>query len=297
MNVDLEDLRAFVATAEMRSFRAAAETIHLSQPALTRRIQKLEATLGVSLLERTTRRVELTAVGRDFLPRARRLLDDLETSLLSVQEIAQRRSGQVNIACVPTAAYYFLPDVISAFSEAYPAIRVRIVDAGANEVLQSVLNREVDFGITLMGADDPDVEFDPLVEEPFMLACRIDHPLARRDVVPWKDLAEHRFITVGRSSGNRLIMDLGLAKAGFRPRWFYEVQHLSTSLGLVEAGLGVAALPKMSLPSGPHPVIASRPLIDPVVTRTVGLVRRPGAQRSPAAERFEDMLLTRWGTR
>ena len=296
MNVELDDLRAFVVTAEMRSFRAAAENIHLSQPALTRRIQKLEATLGVPLLERTTRRVELTAVGRDFLPRARRLLDDLETSLLSVQEIAQRRSGQVNIACIPTAAYYFLPDVISAFSEAYPSIRVRIVDAGANEVLQSVLNREVDFGITLMGADDPDVAFEPLVEEPFMLACRNDHPLAERDVVQWEDLAEHRFITVGRASGNRLILDLGLAKTGFRPRWFYEVQHLSTSLGLVEAGLGVAALPKMSLPSGPHPLIASRPLIDPVVMRTVGLVRRPGARLSPASERVHEMLLTRWRT-
>lgn len=148
----------------MRSFRAAAEHIHLSQPALTRRIQKIEATLGVALLERTTRRAELTAVDRDFLPRARRFLEDLETSLLSVREIAEWRSGQVNIACIPTAAYYFLPDVISSFTAAYPAIRIRIVGAGANEVLQSVQNREVDFGITLMGVDDPDVTFDPLVE-------------------------------------------------------------------------------------------------------------------------------------
>lgn len=295
MNIDLEDLKAFVATAEMQSFRAAAESIHLSQPALTRRVQKLETTLGVALLERTTRRVSLTVVGRDFLPRARRILDDLETSLLSVREIAERRSGLVSIACIPTAASYFLPDVISSFSGDFPSIRFRIVDAGANEVLQSVINREVDFGITLLGADDPEVAFDPLVEEPFMLACRQDHPLAGRKTVKWADLIGHRFITVGRASGNRLIMDLALAKAAVRPRPHYEVQHLSTSLGLVEAGLGVAALPRMSLPATPHPLIATIALTDPTITRTVGVVRVPGYKRPPAAEQFYDMLINRWG--
>ncbi|MCJ8140877.1 LysR family transcriptional regulator [Falsirhodobacter halotolerans] len=294
MNIDLEDLRAFVATADTQSFRAAADIIHLSQPALTRRIQKLEASLGVALLERTTRRVSLTAVGRDFLPRARRLLDDLETSLLSVREIAAKRSGLVSIACIPTAAYYFLPEVMSAFTKDYPSIRFRIVDVGANEVLQSVLNREVDFGITLLGADDPDVAFDPLVEEPFLLACRRDHPLAGRASVSWDELADHRFITVGRTSGNRLIMDLALARAEVRPRPFFEVQHLSTSLGLVDAGLGVAALPRMSLPGDQHPTIAAIPLVAPEVTRTVGIVRVPGSSRSPAAEQFYGMLLSRW---
>lgn len=294
MSIDLEDLRAFVATADTQSFRAAAEIIHLSQPALTRRIQKLEASLGVTLLERTTRRVSLTAVGRDFLPRAKRLLDDLETSLLSVREIAEKRSGVVSIACIPTAAYYFLPEVISDFTCDYPSIRIRIVDAGANEVLQSVLNREVDFGITLLGADDPDVAFDPLVEEPFLLACRRDHPLATHKSVSWDELADHRFITVGRSSGNRLIMDLALARANVRPRPFFEVQHLSTSLGLVGAGLGVAALPRMSLPADPHPTIATVPLIDPEIMRTVGIVRVPSSTRSPAAEQFYNMLLNRW---
>lgn len=181
--------------------------------------------------------------------------------------------------------------------QGYPSIRIRIVDDGANEVLQSVLNREVDFGITLLGADDPDVRFAPLVEEPFVLACRKDHELASRDTVRWTDLAGHRFITVGRSSGNRLIIDLGLGRAGIRPKWFYEVQHLSTSLGLVEAGLGIAALPRMSLPSEEHPTIAIIPLVDPVVTRTVGLVRRIGATLSPSAERFYTLMTERWQDR
>src|ERR671939_334906 len=102
-NVDLGDLRAFVIVAELGSFHEAADHLHLSQPALSRRVQKLEQTIGVALLQRTSRRVELTMVGREFLPKARRLLDDLDASLHSVSEIAERRSGQVNVACVPTA--------------------------------------------------------------------------------------------------------------------------------------------------------------------------------------------------
>nr|WP_282602893.1 LysR substrate-binding domain-containing protein [Paracoccus sp. PARArs4] len=124
--------------------------------------------------------------------------------------------------------------------------------------------------------------------------CPKDHPLMSRQLLSWGELADHRFITVGRGSGNRLIMDLGLAQSRLRPQPFFEVQHLSTSLGLVEAGLGVAALPRMSMPVGPHPRIATVRLTDPVIRRTVGIVRIAGRSRSPAAELFHEMLLSRW---
>ena len=123
MNVDVADLRGFVAVAELRSFQAAAAQLNLSQPALSRRVRKLEAALGVTLLERTTRRVELTSIGRDFLPRMRRLLDELESSLLAVREIAERRGGQVSIACIPSATAHLLPDAIRAFNARFPQIR------------------------------------------------------------------------------------------------------------------------------------------------------------------------------
>ena len=135
MNFDLADLRAFVAVAELSSFRAAADSIHLSQPALSRRVEKLENALGVKLFERTTRSVNLTAVGRDFSRKARSLLDDLESSLLSMHEVAASQLGEVVIACVPSAVYYFLPKVLKEYHEQYPKIRVRIIDDSANAVL------------------------------------------------------------------------------------------------------------------------------------------------------------------
>jgi DNA-binding transcriptional LysR family regulator len=295
-HVDFGDLRAFIAVAEFGAFHEAAESLDLSQPALSRRIQKLEETLGVALLRRTTRRVDLTTVGRDFLPKARHVLDDLDTALLSIGEIAERRSGQVNIACVPTAAYYFLPAVIKAFNAWYPKIRIRIIDEGATLVLQSVLDGDAELGLNLLGAQEHEITFEPLLEDPFVLACREDHPLASKAEVEWRDLEPFSFITVGRQSGNRLILDLGLARASWRPKWFYEVQHLSMSLGLIEAGLGVAALPQMAMPREPHPVLVSRPLIKPVLSRTMGIIQRRGLRLSPAAQKFHDLLLAKWSS-
>ena len=290
INLDLTDLRAFVAVAERSSFRAAAEAIHLSQPALSRRIDKLEGTLGARLFERTTRRVSLTVVGRAFAHKARALLDELDASLLTMRDVAAGQSGEVTIACVPSAVYYFLPAVLRRYHALYPGIRVRIIDEPANEVLGAVLRGEADFGLNFIGAQEPEIAFRQILKEPFVLACRRDHPLARRRRVAWSELADQEFMTVAKSSGNRLMIDAALASLKHPPSWFYEVRHVSTLLGLVEAGLGLAALPRIAMPPGRHPTLASVPLGPPVVTRTLGLIRRRGRALAPAAERLYALL-------
>ena len=115
INFDLQQLQAFVAVAERGSFRAAADQIHLSAPALSRRIDKLETILGARLFNRTTRAVELTPLGRVFLDRARAALDDLESAILGISDIAASSSGRVTVACVPSAAIHFLPTVVGSF--------------------------------------------------------------------------------------------------------------------------------------------------------------------------------------
>lgn len=280
--------------AELGSFHEAATAIHLSQPALTRRMQKLEEGLGTQLLDRTTRRVSLTAVGRAFLPKAQRLLDDFERSILGIQELAERQSGQVTLACIPTAAFYFLPTVIREFNRQYPKIRIRILDLSAHEGLETVLRGEVDFGINMLSGQSAEIDFTPLVNEPFVLACRRDHPLANQPQVAWREFSDYRLTGVGRLSGNRVLLDHGLANLDWRPSWFYEVQHLSTSLGMVEAGLGVVALPSLAMPAEDHPILVQLPLVDPVISRTLGLVRRHGSSLSPSAEKFVDTLLRQW---
>ena len=117
------------------------------------------------------------------------------------------------------------------------AVRVKVLDAGANEVLASVARGEADFGLNFMGAQEGDLDFKPLGEERFVAACRRDHPIARMRRVTWAELARHDFIAVARSSGNRLLLDQALAGVESRPQSIYETQHVTTTLGLVEAGL------------------------------------------------------------
>src|SRR4051794_251475 len=294
MNFELVDLRAFIAVADLGSFHRAAKALNLSQPALSRRIQKLEESLGAPLLERSTRHEALTMVGRDFIPKVRRFLDEFETSVLSIRDLGARSGGLVSIASVPTAVFYFLPRTIGRFSAAYPRIRVRILDVSANEGLEAVARGEAEFGINFIGASHAEIDFTPLAEDPFVVACGHDHPLASRRRVSWGELAEHRVITVGRSSGNRALIDTALAQRNLRLNWSYEVTHLSGSLGLVEAGLGVAVLPRLATPGDGHPTIRTLSLEKPEVTRTIGLVRRHGAVLSPPAAQFMAMLLESW---
>ena len=120
MKLDLDDLRGFVAIAELSSFHAAADSLNLSQPALTRRLQKLEAMLGVQLIDRNSRQLRLSTVGREFFFKAKRLLDELDAAVLGIRELADQVSGEVTIGAVPTATYYFLPRVIEDFNRQYP---------------------------------------------------------------------------------------------------------------------------------------------------------------------------------
>ena len=296
MNLDVHGLQAFARIAELGTFQKAANALFLSQSALSRRISKLEADLGVRLLDRTTRRVRLTAVGRDFLPQARRLIEELETSIAGLRDMAKHGSGQVALACVPTAAMYILPPVIRDYSAKHPDNRIRILDVHANEVLQAVLRGEAEFGLTLSGADEPEIETDPLFDDPFVLACHRDHPLAKRRSVKWAELERHRLITVGRLSGNRALLDFGLPSSLPRQRWTYEVQHsFSTGLGMVEAGIGVIAVPMLALAGRKNSNLVSRPLVEPKLTRTLAVIRRRGVTLSPAAQEFQAMLKKRWG--
>lgn len=294
VNFELLDLRAFLAVAELGSFNKAAALLNMSQPALSRRIQALEASIGAPLLERTTRRVAPSAVGAALQPMIRRLLDELEEQLLGLSAVGGKQQGQVTLACVPTAAFYFLPQAIERFAQQYPNIRFRILDLSANHALDAVARGEAEFGVNLTGVSHPELSFTPLVDDPFVLACRRDHPLARRKKIDWSDLEGHRLVGVSRASGNRMILDAALANTGVRLNFMYVVNHLNTSLGLVERGLGASVLPRLATPPADHPLIVSVPIDNPKVHRTIGLVERRAGRLSPPAQRFRDMLAGMW---
>ena len=291
INFDLNDLQAFRAVVEQGSFRKAADTVRISQPALSRRIDKLEDALGVRLFERTTRKVNLTQAGRSFIPSVERLLDDLDVALLGISEVASTRLGHVTVACVPSAAYYFMPRVIAHYHRQFPRIKVKVLDSSAHDVLSAVVNGEADFGLSFIGTLETEVEFEPLVQESYVVACRRDHPLAGRHSVSWDEFYQQDYISLDKTSGNRFLLDQALTGIVPQRQGICETRHVTTMIGLVEAGLGVAAVPLMAMPAADHPILTRVPLTEPQVMRSVGLIKRRGRTLTPAALELERLVV------
>lgn len=289
INFGLEELQAFVAIADKGSFKAAAEALFLSQPALSRRIDKLEHGLGERLIERSTRRLAFTNVGREFLPEARATLLLLEQAVERLSGRTGLRRGQVTVAATPTVAHQRLPAVLREFAAQFPSVQIRVIDENANLVLESVLSGEADFGLNFIGAQEPTLRFEPFADDRYVLVMPGDHRWARRRSVAWRELAGEKMVAVSRQSGNRLLIDNALSALPARPEAFYQANHVEGALSLVAAGLGLAALPAMALPQR-HPSVTAVALVEPVVRRMVGLISRKDRPLQPAAQALYRML-------
>lgn len=290
MKLDIDGVQAFVLVAELGGFHKAAEKLHLSQTALSRRIQKLERYLGLRLLDRTTRSVELTRVGREFLPRAARVVDDLAGSLSRLKDLARDASGEVVIACVPSMAYQQLPHVIRAYVKRFPGNRVRVLDRSTALVAEAVRSGEAELGIGLRLAPDPLLVEEPMLHDPFVLYCRSDHPASSRRQIGWKDLRDYDLVAISGASGNRALLDHQLQRHGIDLHGRFEVEHPSTAISLVSAGVGAAVLPAATLLAGSFPDVRRVKLAHPIVQRTIVRFVRRGVTLSPAAHAFHDML-------
>lgn len=291
MKIDTLGLQAFIAVAEAGAFGRAAEALHITQTGLTRRLQGLEASLGVRLVERTTRSLALTPIGRDFLPQARRLMSELAAALTEIRESGRARRGEITIACVPTVGVQYLPRIIQQYSARHPGSRIRILDHASFRVAEAVLRREAEFGITLLGAHDPELVSVPLLKDRFVLVCRRDHPLAKKKRLAWRELQPHALIYSGMESGNRQLLDGALGAKGTQLKATYEVQRSSTAVGLVAEGVGVAVVPELAMQKGAYPELRVIPLVDPVVSRSLVLLSRRKAWLTPPAQDLYDLIL------
>jgi DNA-binding transcriptional LysR family regulator len=290
MKIDTLGVQAFLAIAEHGGFRKAAESLHITQTALTRRLQNLEQNLGVRLVERTTRSVALTRIGRDFLPQGNRLLSDLSSALSEIRSSGKTRRGDVAIACVPTVGVQYLPKIMQAYSAKHPDNRIKILDYSSAGVAEAVLRREVEFGINIGGPRHPELQSLPLTQDRIVLICRDDHPLAGRKKMSWKQLEPYPLIFAGEGSSNRPLLDSALNRGHLALHAFYEVQRSSTAIGLVAKGVAAAVVPSLAIEVDAYPRMRVIALGDPVVSRTQVLLWRKGAGFSPAAEALFEML-------
>lgn len=283
INVTLRQLQAFRVVAELGSFSEAGERLHLSQPALSATIRKLEEMLNVRLFDRTTRHVALTPEGEELQRLAMRLIDEFEAVTTDMQDYLARRRGRVVVAALPSIAAVTLPPVLAAFKADYPGIDILIRDTLHNHIQELVLSGAADFGLTVTPDKAADFEFTPLMVDRFVMVCRSDHPLARKKAVSWAEMVSWPMITMARTSSVRQHIDAACAAAGIESPSRYDPEHLATAGALVRQGLGIAALPSLTTPLLRFPGMKEIPIHKPKLQRTMGIIQRRGRTASVAA--------------
>lgn len=290
MRFDFLGLQAFVSIAERGSFQRAAAHLNLSQTALSHRMRKLEADLGVRLFTRTTRQVALSPAGVELLPKARRIMGDIASSLDELRRHGRTATQRLAIGCLPTIAIHYLPRLLREFETLHPGTGVKIFDNSASEIAAHVQSGAAEFGITIVSANGWDLEIKPLIKEPFVLVCPAGHPFARQRSVRWTELDSTPLIRISQQTGNRVLIDDALGSRRETLQWRYEVQHIATAVSMVVAGIGLTVVPRLAVDVMGTPGIAAVPLQRPSVARTIGILSRRGVPLSPAAETLAELI-------
>jgi DNA-binding transcriptional LysR family regulator len=288
--MELRQVRYFVAVAEERHFGRAADRLHIAQPSLSQQIRQLEAELGVRLLSRTTRRVDLTAAGAVFLERGREILAATEAALDEVRRVEAGVEGRLTVGCVGSATYSLLPAFARTLREAMPQVDLTVRgEMLVPDQVAALRAGEIDLAILRPPIDDDRIVLDTVRRERLLVALPEGHPLAARSRLRISELAAEPLIAhPGRSVMRRVTVDLA-AGAGFEPRIVQEVAETSTLVMFVAAGLGVALVPETvaalgiagvvfrPLSGGPRLDLAAAHLSDhvnlPLLLRAVALLR------------------------
>jgi LysR family carnitine catabolism transcriptional activator len=278
-------LRAFAAVADTGSFSAAAQAVHLGQPALSQAIANLEDLVGVRLIERTTRAVRLTPAGEAFLVEARRVLEAYERMMQSGSDWKQLRRGRVELLTVPSMAHRLLPALVREFTAKHGDVSVEVHDHADPALRQRLERGEGDLAILSQGDPAAGSALLPFLRDHFRVILPSSHRLARQDAIDVAELASERLILLRRGALFRSYMDAVISGVELAQPPI-EVDQPGTLTGMVEGGLGVSLLPALSCPSPALRSVVSRRLVRPDIFRLMAFALPPEREPMPAVQAF-----------
>ncbi|SNT70431.1 LysR family transcriptional regulator [Psychrobacter sp. LV10R520-6] len=297
MNISIRQLDAFIKVADNGSFTRASEQMHLTQSAVSGLIKELETNLEIVFFDRTTRQLSLSTVGRNLLPQARRVLNEMHLFVNEASSLTSLAQGQVRLAVSQFAASS-MPAVVAQFTKEYPDISVSLLDCSAENVLEYIQNIEVDLGVgaelSFMEADD-DVSADLLYQLPFCVVMPDNHELAHQSEVTWQQLLGTPLITLNGPINEQVTAELDEAVATHIQQARYKVNFMSTALEMTRQGFGIT----LCLPYMPEVIdwvsangLQMRPLSRPVKMRRFFIYQRSSRGLSPASIIFKQFLQT-----
>lgn len=286
MNPTLRQMRAFVAVAKTGNFTLAAQNLHVTQSALSGLIKELEQTLEAKVIDRSTRRITLTDIGKELYPLFSQMIDDLDGALANVADHTSLKKGVVRIAAPQLLSCTLLPEAIAAYRARHPDIEVRLKDTAVEGVIARVLSGEADLGIGPEREPAPPLDARPLFEMPFALVFPKGHLLERQARVTWRDVARFPLISLQGQFTERLLDEVQATSL----KTANEVTFMTTALAMAAAGLGVTVCMPYAAPLATLYGLVMKPLEEPVLSRRFLTYTRQGRSLSPAAESFITFL-------
>lgn len=291
MRIDLRQLEMIDAVARLGSLTQAAEALHVTQPAISSQIRKLEEQVGLPLIERDGRGIRLTEPGQSVAEHARRaaqLLEDLREDLRQFKSVDK---GVLRVAVVSTANY-FIPEYIARFRAAHPGVEINLRVANRDEILEILAANESDLAITGQPPDDADLVARPFKENPLVVIAPPGHPLAGRKGVGPRDLVKYPFVAREQGSGTRGVMERAFLEHGLEYSIACVLSSNEAVKQAVQAGLGLAVISRqtieLELETGRLTTLQSDRLS---LERQWFLLYRSYRRLSPAALRFRDQLM------
>jgi LysR family cyn operon transcriptional activator len=285
----LRHIRYLLAVAEHRNFTRAADSLHISQPALSQQIRQLENDLGGELFDRSGRAVRLTDFGSAYIEYARRALLDLEAGQRALHDVRDLSRGQLRLAFTPTFTEYLVAPVIDQFHSAYPRIAIEMTEMSLDAIESGLGGDRIDLAIGFTDIRSDDIEVEALFLERMTLVVSASHPVvAERTPIASSRLATLPLALLSGQFVSRFYVDAYFASQGIKPNVAIQANSISAVLKIVSRGKVATLLPSaMQYEHRDLKYIALEPAVP---ARTVALLRRKGAYRTAAATAFSAML-------
>jgi LysR family hydrogen peroxide-inducible transcriptional activator len=292
--MNLQELRYLVAIAEHRHFGRAAEACNVSQPTLSSQIRKLEQELGVTLLERTNKRVALTAVGRQILVHAESALAEARQMEAVARTARDPLVGPLKLGVIPTLAPYLMPLILQPLKQAYPGLTIELWEDQTRSLVEGLRNHRLDAALLATAADAPEITEIALFDEPLLAALPPQHRLARAKAVEESALTEELLVLAdGHCLANQALAACGSKHGHSHGRGglqgAMQAATLETLVNLVAAGYGATLIPALAAGSLGQRGIVLRTLAGKT-TRTIRLASRPGFPRPQALRAIEKVI-------
>jgi DNA-binding transcriptional LysR family regulator len=281
-DLDVQALRYFMEVARRQGFTRASETLHVTQPAVSKMIRGLEDELGTPLLVRERRRVTLTEAGRLVFERAQGVLDALRVIEEEVVELAAIQRGRLRLGMTPIVGVTFFPPLLAEFHAAHPGVVLELREEGSHHIEKLVADRELDVGAVVLPTDEKLFGVLPFVQDQLVAILHPSHPLARRRAIALRDLRDSRFALYRPEFALHGQILEACRRSGFSPAVMSESSHWDFIVEMVAASIGVALLPRTIGRQLDERRVRAVPLTDPVIPWKVALIWRKDRHLPPA---------------